>query len=200
MTILGSISHIFSSRDIAAFRSSALCLFQDYYEIRVTRSLVSICHVEIVVRCDQIVAAETIAIECREERIVVTLWVSTLIQAIQHRKIVRIVSITEDLKQSTQPSSSHTHTIRQAQHRAAGDRSGRKYSEKYVFMSKNMTFGSLWPLLPFSRSPPKLIKKQKFSKMIFFAVFLCHIEPTCQKLCFYIKNCEFWPLGPLLPF
>ena len=27
------------------------------------------------------------------------------------------------------------------QRRAAGDRSGRKYSEKYVFMSKNRTFG-----------------------------------------------------------
>ena len=36
--------------------------------------------------------------------------------------------------------------------------------------------------------------------MIFFAVFLCHIEPTCQKLRFYNQNCEFWPLGPLLSF
>ena len=90
--------------------------------------------------------------------------------------------------------------VKQAQRRAAGDCSGRKYSEKYVFMSKNMTFGSLGSLLPFSKSPPKLIKKQKFSKMIFFAVFLCHIEPTCQKLCFYNNNCEFWPFGPLLPF
>ena len=34
--------------------------------------------------------------------------------------------------------------------------------------------------------------------MIFFAVFLCHIEPTCQKLCFYNQNCEFLPLGPLV--
>ena len=92
--------------------------------------------------------------------------------------------------------------IEQAQRRAAGDRSGRIFSEKYVLMSKNtsMTFGSLGSLLPFSTPPPKLIKKQKFSKIIFFAVFLCHIEPTCQKLCFYNKNCEFWPLGPLLPF
>ena len=31
----------------------------------------------------------------------------------------------------------------QAQRRAAGDGSGRKYSEKYVFMTKNMTFGPL---------------------------------------------------------
>merc|ERR1711978_530044 len=36
--------------------------------------------------------------------------------------------------------------------------------------------------------------------MIFFAVFLCRIEPTCQSLCFYNKNCEFWPFGPLFPF
>ena len=90
-------------------------------------------------------------------------------------------------------------TNKQVLCRAAGDRSGRKYSEKYVFMSKNMIFGTLGSLLPFS-PPPKLIKKQKFSQMIFFAVFLCHIEPTCQKLCFYNKNCKFWPLGPLLPY
>ena len=95
------------------------------------------------------------------------------------------------------------HANRQAQRRTAGDRSGRKYSEKYVFMSKIMNFGSLGSFLPLSKSPslpPKLIKKQKFSKMIFFAVFLCHIEPTCQKLCFYNKNCELWPFGPFLPF
>ena len=41
------------------------------------------------------------------------------------------------------------HLLKQAQRRAAGDRSGSKYSEKYVFMSKNMTLGSLGSLLPF---------------------------------------------------
>merc|ERR1711978_518917 len=55
-----------------------------------------------------------------------------------------------------------------------------------------MMFGTL--------GSPKLIKKHKFSQLIFFAVFLCHIEPTCQKLCFYNNNCEFWPFGLLLPF
>ena len=90
--------------------------------------------------------------------------------------------------------------MKQVLRRAAGDRSGRKYSEKYVFMSKNMIFGTLGSLLPFSTPPPKLIKKQKFSQMIFFLFFFCHIEPTCQKLCFYNKNCKFWPLGPLLPY
>ena len=68
-------------------------------------------------------------------------------------------------------------------------------------MVKSVTFGSLGPLLPFSKAyPPKLIKKRKFSKMIFLAVFLCHIEPTCQKLCFYNQKCEFGPLGPFTLF
>ena len=37
----------------------------------------------------------------------------------------------------------HHDIYQQAQRRAAGDRSGRKYSKKYVFMSKNRTFGPL---------------------------------------------------------
>ena len=66
------------------------------------------------------------------------------------------------------------------------------YEQKYDFWHVRVPFALF--------TPPKLIKKQKFSQMIFFAVFLCHIEPTCQKLCFYNKNCKFWPLGPLLPY
>ena len=74
-------------------------------------------------------------------------------------------------------------------------------SENSVPMVKSVIFGSLGPLLPFSKAyPPKLIKKQKRSKMIFLAVFLCQTDPTCQKLRFYNQKCEFWPLGPLLPF
>ena len=42
----------------------------------------------------------------------------------------------------------------QAQRRAAGDRSRRKYSEKYVFMSKNMTFGPLGHVLTLLKGPP----------------------------------------------
>ena len=68
------------------------------------------------------------------------------------------------------------------------------YEQKYDFWHVRVPFAL------FNPPPPKLIKKQKFSQMIFFAVFLCHIEPTCQKLCFYNNNCEFWPFGPLLPF
>ena len=77
------------------------------------------------------------------------------------------------------------------------------YEQKYYFWPIRTRFERWLVRAPFSlfKIPtPKLIKKQKFSKMIFFAVCLCHIEPTCQKLCFYNKNCEFWPLGPLLPF
>ena len=38
---------------------------------------------------------------------------------------------------------------KQAQRRAAGDCSERKYSKKYVFMSKNMTFGPLGHILTY---------------------------------------------------
>ena len=67
------------------------------------------------------------------------------------------------------------------------------YEQKYDFWHVRVPFALFNP-------PPKLIKKQKFSQMIFFLFFFCHIEPTCQKLCFYNKNCKFWPLGPLLPY
>ena len=68
------------------------------------------------------------------------------------------------------------------------------YEQKYDFWHVRVPFAL------FNPPPPKLIKKQKFSQMIFFLFFFCHIEPTCQKLCFYNKNCKFWPLGPLLPY
>ena len=42
----------------------------------------------------------------------------------------------------------------QALRRAAGDGSGRKYSEKYVFMTKNMTFGPLGYVLTLLKEPP----------------------------------------------
>ena len=53
-----------------------------------------------------------------------------------------------------------------------------------VPMVKSVTFGSLEPLLPFSKAPPK-----KTLKMTFFTIFLCHLEPPCQNY-----------LGPLFPF
>ena len=76
----------------------------------------------------------------------------------------------------------------------------RQIFRKVCFYEQKYDFGLVGVPFALLNHPPKLIKKQKFSKMIFFAVFLCHIEPTCLKLCFYNKNCEFWPLGPLLPF
>ena len=51
-----------------------------------------------------------------------------------------------------------------------------------------------------SPPPPKVMKNGNFQKWYFFAVFLCHIEPTCQKLRFYNQKCEFGPLGPFCPF
>ena len=44
--------------------------------------------------------------------------------------------------------------MKQVLRRAAGDRSGRKYSKKYVFMSKNMTFGPLGHVLTLLNGPP----------------------------------------------
>ena len=44
--------------------------------------------------------------------------------------------------------------MKQVLRRAAGDRSGRKYSKKYVFMSKNMTFGPLGHVLTLLKGPP----------------------------------------------
>ena len=46
--------------------------------------------------------------------------------------------------------------LEQAQRRAAGDRSDRKYSKKYVFISKNMTFGPLGHVLTLLNGPPQI--------------------------------------------
>jgi len=68
---------------------------------------------------------------------------------------------------------------------SCGDRSGRKYSEKYVFMSKNMTFGL--HVLTLLKGPQiHLFFKPKIS------FIYCHIEPTCQKIGIYGDNCDFW--------
>ena len=88
---------------------------------------------------------------------------------------------------------------KQAQRRAAGDRSGRKYSEKYVFMSKNMIFGTLGSLLPFSTPPPKLIKKQKFSQMIFLLFSFVTLSLLAKNYASITKIVNFGPLGPFCP-
>ena len=44
--------------------------------------------------------------------------------------------------------------LKQAQRRAAGNRSEHKYSKKYVFISKNMTFGPLGHVLTLLNGPP----------------------------------------------
>ena len=63
------------------------------------------------------------------------------------------------------------------------------YEQKYDVGLFRVPFALLNP-------PPKLIKKQKFSKMIFFAVFLCHIE-TIKNYVSITKTAAFSPLGPL---
>ena len=65
--------------------------------------------------------------------------------------------------------------------------------QKLCFYDEN---GDFWPFrAPFAlfKRAPKLIKNGFFSKIFFSFFFLCHIEHTCQKLCFYHQNCGFWP-------
>ena len=57
-----------------------------------------------------------------------------------------------------------------------------------ISMTKTMTFAPLVPFLPFMKGP---LNSPTFSKVIFFPIFICHIEPTCQKICFYDQNCDF---------
>ena len=91
---------------------------------------------------------------------------------------------------------------KQAQRRAAGDRSGRKYSEKYVFMSKNMTFGSLGSLLPFSKSPPPLnsSKNRNFHKGYFLLFSFVTLSLLAKNYVSITKIVNFGPLGPFCPF
>ena len=66
--------------------------------------------------------------------------------------------------------------IVQAQRRAAGNRSEHKYSKKYVFISKNMTFGPLGHVLTLLKGPPN---------SYFFNIFFKHnsFKLTIVKLC-----------------
>ena len=90
--------------------------------------------------------------------------------------------------------------LKQVLRRAAGDGSERKYSEKYVFMSKNMIFGTLGSLLPFSTPPPKLIKKQKFSQMIFLLFSFVTLSLLAKNYASITTIVNFGPLGPFCPF
>ena len=84
--------------------------------------------------------------------------------------------------------------FQQAQRRAAGDRSGRKYSEKYVFMSKNMTFGSLGSLLPFSKAPQNSSKLFKNDILLLFSFVTWSL--LAKNYFSMIKILTFDPLGP----
>ena len=63
-------------------------------------------------------------------------------------------------------------------------------------MSKNMIFGTLGSLLPFSTPPPKLIKKQKFSQMIFLLFSFVTLSLLAKNYASITKIVNFGPLGP----
>ena len=65
-----------------------------------------------------------------------------------------------------------------------------------VPMLKSVTFRAPFALF---KSPLNSSKTWIFKNDLFLC-FICHIEPTCQILRIYNQKCEFWPLGPLLPF
>ena len=79
---------------------------------------------------------------------------------------------------------------KQAQRRAAGDRSGPQIFRK-VFMSKNMTYGPLGHVLTLLKGPPN-----SYVLIFFFehkiSFIYCHIEPACQKFGIYGEKCDFW--------
>ena len=75
----------------------------------------------------------------------------TLSQKSCYRKWVNKVG---DLKTCTEKLNIMNEKIfKQAQRRAAGDRSERKYSKKYLFISKHMTFGPLGHVLTLLNGP-----------------------------------------------
>ena len=61
----------------------------------------------------------------------------------------------------------------------------RKYVKKKYFYEHKCTFFYL-----FKRTP-------NFTENIFLDIFYRHIEPACQKLCFFNENEVFWPLKTL---
>ena len=98
--------------------------------------------------------------------------------------------------------------MKQAQRQAAGDRSGRKCSKKYVFMSKNsvpmvksVTFGSLGPLLPFSKAyPPKLIKNGNFQKWYFLLFSFVTLSLPAKNYVSITKSVNLAPWAPFALF
>ena len=74
--------------------------------------------------------------------------------------------------------------------------------QKYVLWPKlwHLALRAVFALFAHFKRAPKLTKSWHFQKLYLFIIFFCHIELTCQKLCFYDQNCDIWPLGPFLPF
>ena len=89
---------------------------------------------------------------------------------------------------------------RQAQRRAAGDRSELKYSKKYVFIIKNMTFGPLGHVLTLLNGPPDSYFLIFFFSNIRFLSFIVTLSPLAKNAVPMVKSVNFDSLGPLLPF
>ena len=80
---------------------------------------------------------------------------------------------------------------KQAQRRAAGDRSERKYSKKYVFISKNMTFSPLGHVLTLLNGPPDSYFLIYFVSNIRFLSFIVTLSQLVKKCGTYGEKCDF---------
>ena len=64
-------------------------------------------------------------------------------------------------------------------------------AKQYVFIPEIVAFEHLWP---FFRKRPRKTSKIKFCpKSDYFLFSLGDFQHTCWMLCFYARNCNFWP-------
>merc|ERR1739842_56056 len=89
---------------------------------------------------------------------------------------------------------------KQTQRRAAGNRSEHKYSKRYVFISKNMTFGPLGHVLTLLNGPPDSYFLIYFVSNIRFLSFIVTLSLLAKNAVPMVKSVTFGSLGPLLPF
>ena len=61
----------------------------------------------------------------------------------------------------------------------------------HISMTKIMTFAPLGlfsPLLKVPLNSPKMDILYHIGQSYIFSIFFCHIEPTCQKICYYLTK------------
>ena len=83
----------------------------------------------------------------------------------------------------------------QAQRRAAGDRSGRKYSK--ISITKSVNFGALGPFCPFLKRAPELIKNGFFQKLQFLLFYFVTLSLLTKNYVSITKTAASSSLGPL---